>query len=64
MREKDEEALTELKNCPNWILRLVMGLKTDRKQADGGRYMKGSDGKLCFNDKKEVKSGRIIWKVS
>ena len=31
MREKNEEALTELKNCPYGMFRLVIGLKTDSK---------------------------------
>ena len=26
MRVKVEEALTELRNCPNWMFRLVRGL--------------------------------------
>ena len=29
MREKAEEALTELQNCPNGMFRLVRGLKTN-----------------------------------
>ena len=29
-----EEALTELQNCPNGMLRLVKRLKTDRKKRD------------------------------
>ena len=29
MREKTEEGLTELQNCPNGMIRLVTGLKTD-----------------------------------
>ena len=28
--------LTELKNCPNWMFRLVIGLKTDSKEVEGG----------------------------
>ena len=31
MREKAEEALTELQNCQYGMLRLVEGLKTDKK---------------------------------
>ena len=30
-REKDEEGPTELKNCPNGMLRLSIGLKIDSK---------------------------------
>ena len=33
MKEKAEEALAELQNCPNGMLRLVKGLKTDSKEA-------------------------------
>ena len=50
MREKAEEAFTELQNCPNWMLRLVKGLKTDSKEVKGGRCIRGSDGKLCFSE--------------
>ena len=52
MREKAEEALTELKNCPNGMLRLVKGLKTDGKEVEGGR---GSDGKPSFSEKERDK---------
>ena len=55
MREKADEALTELRNCPNWMLRLVKGLKADSKEVDGGRCMRGRDGKLCLSEKKRGK---------
>ena len=64
IREKAEEALTELQNCPNGMSRLVRGLKTDSKEIEGGRCMRDSDGKLCFSEKERGKSGRIIWKGS
>ena len=51
MREKAEEALTELRNFPNGMLRLVKGLKTDSNELVGGRCIRGSDGKLCFSEK-------------
>ena len=35
IREKAEEALTELQNCPKWILTLVKELKTDNKEVEG-----------------------------
>ena len=38
--------------------RLVRGLKTDGKEAKGGRCMRGSDGKLCFSEKERGK----VWK--
>ena len=34
---------------------LVKGLKTDSKKVEGGRCMRGSDGKLCFNEKERGK---------
>ena len=55
MREKAEEALTELQNCPNRMLRLGKWLKADRKEVEGGRSMRGSDGKLCFSEKERGK---------
>ena len=51
MREKAEEAISGLKKCHNEMLRLVSGLKTDSRCAEGGRCMRGSDGKLCFSEK-------------
>ena len=44
MPEKAEKTLTELQNCPNGMLRLVKGLKTDSKEDQGGRCMRGRDG--------------------
>ena len=58
MREKAEEVLTELQNCHNWMLRLVKGLKNDSKEVVAGRYVRGSDGKLCFSEKERGK----VWK--
>ena len=55
MREKAEEALTAIHNCPNGMFRLVKGLKTDSKEVEGGRCMRGSDGKLCFKEKERRK---------
>ena len=47
-----------LQNCPNRMFRLVKGQKTDSKKAEGGRCMRGSDGKLCFSEKERGK----FWK--
>ena len=38
------------------MFRLVEGFKTDSKE--GGRCMRGSDGKLCFDEKERSK----VWK--
>ena len=56
MREKTELALTELQNCPYGMFMLVKGLKSDRKEVEGGRCVRGSDGKLCFSEKEKVKA--------
>ena len=56
MREKAEEAFTELQNCTNGMLRLAKGLKTDSNEIEGGRCMRGSDGKLCFSEKESGKA--------
>ena len=58
MRQKVEEVLTELKKCLSGMLRLVKGLKTGSKEVEGGRCMRGSDGKLCFSEKERGK----VWK--
>ena len=33
------------------MFRLVKGLQIDSKELEGGRYMIGSGGKLCFSEK-------------
>ena len=58
MREKAEEALTELQYCPYGMLRLVKGQKTDSKEVEGGRCMRGSEEKLHFCEKERGK----VWK--
>ena len=40
------------------MLRLVKGLKIDSKEVEGGRCMRGSDGKLCFVKKERGE----VWK--
>ena len=58
MREMADVVFTELPICPNWVFRLVNGLKTDSKEIEGKRCMRGSDGKLCFSEKERGK----VWK--
>ena len=58
MREKAEEVLTELQNCPNGMFGLVKVSKTGRKEDEGGRCMRGNDGKLCSGEKERCK----VWK--
>ena len=33
------------------MLRQIKGMKTDKKEVEGGRCIRGRDGKLCFSDK-------------
>ena len=40
------------------MLRLVKSLITDSKEVEGGRCMRGSDGKLCFSEKERDE----VWK--
>ena len=46
------------------MFRLVRRLKADSNEVDGGRCMRGCDGKLCFSEKERLKSEGIIWKGS
>ena len=43
------------------MLRLVKGLNTDSKEVEGGRCMRGSDGKLCFSEKERVWRDYMKW---
>ena len=36
----------------------IKGLKTDNKEVEGGWWMRGSDGKLCFSGEDRAK----VWK--
>ena len=58
MRKKAEEELAEIQDCPNWMFRLVKGLKTDSKDVEGGRCMRGRNRKQCFSEKERGK----VWK--
>ena len=58
MRVMAEKAFTGLQNFPNGIFCLVKGLKTDNKEVEGGRCLRGSDGKLCFSENERGK----VWK--
>ena len=51
MEEKAGDMLTELQNCPYMMFWLVKGLKTYSKEVEGGRCIRGSDGKMCFSEK-------------
>ena len=57
MGKKAEEWHTAVNDCTYGMLRLVRTLLIDSKEGDGGRSMRGSDGKLSLNEKKR---GRVL----
>ena len=58
MREEAVQELKELDKSPNEVFKLVKAMKRDGKDAEGGRCMRGSDGRLSFSEKDR---GRV-WK--
>ena len=57
-QQQQQQVLTELRNCPNWMFWLIKRLRIDSKEVEGGRCMRESDGRLCFNEKERGK----VWK--
>ena len=55
MREKAEEALTEFKIFQDGMFGLLEALKIDSEEVDGGRCVRGNDGKLCFSNRERGK---------
>ena len=53
-----EQELGELSEHPNKVFKLVKSMKKDGKDVEGGRCMRGSDGRLNFSKKDR---GRV-WK--
>ena len=56
MRKEAEKELTQLNKKPNNIFTLVKLMKKDGKGIEGGRFMRGKDGKLGFSkeDRKRI----------
>ncbi|XP_068739418.1 uncharacterized protein [Montipora capricornis] len=48
MKEAAERELRELSEHPNKVFKLVNSMKKDGKDVEGGRCMRGSDGRLSF----------------
>ena len=61
VKEVAERELRELSEHLNKVLMLVKSMKKDGKDVEGGRCMRGSNGRLNFREK-EGKSGKSIWK--
>ena len=51
MKEAAEQELRELSEHPNKVFKLVKSMKKDGKDVEGGRCMRGSDGRLNFCEK-------------
>ena len=51
MKKAAERGLRELSEHPNKVFKLVKSMKTYGKDVEGGRYMRGSDGRLNFSEK-------------
>ena len=58
MKEAAERELGEVSEHPNKVFRLVKSMKKVRKDAEGGRCVRGSDGRLNFSEKDR----RKVWK--
>ena len=53
MRKEAEKKLTKMNKKPNNIFTLVKFMKKDGKDIEGGRCMRGKDGKFGFSKKDE-----------
>ena len=58
MKEAAKRELRELNKHPNKVFKLVKSMKKDGKDVEGGRCMRGSDGRLNFSEKDRGK----VWK--
>ena len=58
VKEETQERKKHTRQCVKTVLRRMRGLKPDSKEVEGGRCMRGSDGKLCFSEKEKGK----VWK--
>ena len=59
MKKAAEQELRELSEHPNKVFKLVKSMKKGGKDVEGGRCMRGSDGRL---NKIEGESGKSTWK--
>ena len=58
MKREAEKELENLRENPNTIFKLVKRLKKDGKDVEGGRCLRGKDGRLGFTENQQKK----IWK--
>ena len=64
MRKEAEKELTKLNKKTNNIFTLVEFIKKDGKDVEGGRCMRGKDGRLGFSEKDRKKYRKITWRRS
>ena len=58
MKEAAERVLRELSEHPNKVFKLVKSMKKNGKDVEGGRCIRGNDGRLNFSEKDRGK----VWK--
>lgn len=58
MKKETEKGMSELKENPNSVYKIVKAMKKDGRDVAGGRCMRGSDGKLNFSERDRGK----VWK--
>ena len=58
MKEEAVQELKELDKSPNEVFKFVKSMKKDGKDVEGGRCMRGSDGRLSFSERDRGK----VWK--
>ena len=62
MKTEAEQEMEELREKPNKIFKFVKSMKRDGKDVEGGKWMKGRDGRIGLVKKINVKYGRNIWR--
>ena len=50
MKMEAENEMEELREKPNKIFKIVQFMKRDGKEVEGGKWIKGRDGRIGFQD--------------
>ena len=58
MKEEVEKGLSEVRDNSSKVLKMLKSMKRDGRDVEGGRCVRGSDGKLSFSEK----DGGRVWK--
>ena len=62
MKEAAEWELRGLNEHPNKVFKLVKSKRKAEEDIEGGRCMRGSDGRLNFSENNNGKAGKSTWK--